>query len=60
MGKTNVVSLTQWRARKLAAEISSPKLFLDPLADETVDEFIERVGQAISEVIGRNADGRAR
>ena len=59
MGTNNVISLTQRRAAKLAAEISSPKLFLDPMADETVDEFIERVGNAIAELIGRDtADGR--
>ena len=53
MGTNNVVSLTRYRAAKLAAEISPPML-LEPLDDETVDEFIERVGNAISEVIGRN------
>jgi hypothetical protein len=58
MGTNNVISLTQRRAAKLAAEISSPAVFLDPLEGETVDEFIERVGSAIADLIGRGtADG---
>ena len=54
MGTNNVVYLTQYRAAKLAAEISSPEVSLEPLDGETVDEFVERVGNAIAAVIGRN------
>ena len=53
MGTNNVISLAQRRAAKvLAAEVASPAVLLEPLDDETVDEFIERVGAAIAELIG--------
>ena len=54
MGTNNVVSLAKWRAAKLGAEIAYPQVFLEPMDDETVDEFVERVGNAIAAVIGRN------
>jgi hypothetical protein len=59
MGTDNVISLAQRRAAKLAAQISSPAMILQPLEDETVDEFIERVGAAIAELVGTDVDGRA-
>jgi hypothetical protein len=54
MGANNVISLAQRRAAKLAAQVSSPPVLLEPLEDETVDEFIERVGAAIAELIGKD------
>ena len=61
MRTDNVVSLARFRAAKVAAEIASPAVSLEPLDDETVDEFIERVGSAIADLIGRStADGRRR
>jgi hypothetical protein len=54
-----VISLAQWRAAKLGAEIASPAVSLEPLDDETVDEFIERVGSAIAKLIGRDGTVRA-
>ncbi len=57
---TTVISLAHRRAAKLAAEIASPSVRLEPLDDETVDEFIERVGSAIADLIGRSDEGRDR
>ena len=57
MGTNNVISLAQRRAAKiLAAEVATPAVLLEPLGDETVDEFIERVGTAIADLIARSND----
>ena len=59
MATDNVISLAQRRAAKLGAEIAAPAVLLEPLDDETVDEFVERVGNAIADLIDRSAsDGR--
>ena len=51
MGTNNVISMVHRRAQRLAAEISSPAISLEPHAGEDIDGFIERVGNAIAEMI---------
>jgi hypothetical protein len=51
MGSNNVVSIVHRRAQRLAAEIASPVVCLQPDDDEDIDAFIERIGAAIADLI---------
>jgi hypothetical protein len=53
MDADNVVSLAERRAAKLTAEVVAPAVVLEPLSGETVDDFVERVGNAIAEAMDR-------
>lgn len=48
MGTDNVISIVHRRARRIFAEISSPAVEVEPEAEESIDAFVERVGEAIA------------
>jgi hypothetical protein len=53
----NVISMVHRRAERLMAEIAAPGVVLRPDDDESIDEFIERIGSAIAELMQRDAEG---
>jgi len=58
MGTNNVISIVDRIAARLAAEVSSPLVHIELERDESVDDFIERLGAVIAELIDAPPPGQ--
>ena len=55
---TNVISIVDRLAERLLSEIERPAVVVRPQPDESVDDFIERLGAAIADLLSDDADLR--